>query len=498
MRRYVAIWFRHLLTDRHIRKHPDMKSIPFVMALPQRGRMVVTASSATATALGIVPGMVVADARAAFPDVQVIEEKETSPEKLLSALAEWAIRFTPVVAIDQPDGLLLDATGCTHLWQGETAYLKDIRDRLREFGYHIRVAMAGTPGAAWALARFGEEQVIIPPGEDRKAILPLPPAALRISPEIVEKLLKLGLSTVSKFVDMPRSSLRRRFGPELSDRIDQVLGKSTEWIEPVEPAVRYREQLSCLEPICTATAIRIAIERLLELLCNRLAKEHKGLQKAILKTYRLDGKTQQIEIGTYRPTCHIQHLLRLFALKINTIEPDLGIELLILEAPVVTGIREEQGSFWSITGDKNLTAIAALLDRMAGRGGHDIVRRYLPAEHYWPERSVTQARSLEEKSTTDWRTDRPRPTHLLPCPETIFVTAPVPDYPPVLFRYKDEVHRIAKADGPERIEQEWWLSGGLHRDYYTVENDQGARYWIFRSGYYDQGTAKWYIHGFFS
>lgn len=486
------------MTDRQVRRYPDMKSVPFVIATPQRGRMVVTASSAAAEALGIEAGMVVADARAAFPTLHVVEDSGTLPEKILFAFAEWAIRFTPVVAIDPPDGLLLDVTGCPHLWGGERPYLEDIAGKVTELGYDVRLGMAGTPGAAWAAARYGGGRMIVPAGEDRDAILLLPPAALRIPSETIEKLHKLGLTRIGKFIDMPRSVLRRRFGQSLPDRIDQVTGSAAEVIDPVIPVPPYQERLPCLEPVCTATAIRIAIERLLEVLCTRLAEENKGLQKAVLRTFRVDGKTQEITIWTYSPSCNIRHLFRLFELKIATIKPGLGIELFVLEAPVVAAIPPVQESLWSLTGSRDHAAIAGLLDRIAGRGGPGIIHRYLPAEHHWPERSVKEARSLEEKPQTNWRTDRPRPAHLVSQPEPIEVTAPVPDYPPVLFRYKGEVHNIRRADGPERIEQEWWISNGLHRDYYVVEDEQGARYWIFRSGHYEGGLSKWFIHGFFA
>lgn len=486
------------MTDRHVRRYPDLKGVPFVIATPQRGRMVITASSVAAEALGIGTGMVVADARAAFPDLHVVEDSGTLPDKILPAFAEWAIRFTPVAAIDPPDGLLLDATGCPHLWGGERPYLEDIAGKLTELGYDVRVGMAGTPGAAWAIARYGSGKAIVPPGEDRNALLPLPPAALRLPVETAEKLHKLGLTRIGKFIGMPRSVLRRRFGQSLPDRIDQVTGAAAEVINPVVPVPPYQERLPCLEPVRTATAIRIAIERLLEALCTRLAEENKGLQKAVLKTFRVDGKTQEIMIWTYSPSCNIRHLFRLFELKIATIKPDLGIELFVLEAPVVAAIPQVQESLWSLTGSRDHAAIAGLLDRIAGRGGPGIIHRYLPAEHHWPERSVNEARSLEEKPQTGWRTDRPRPVHLAANPEPIEVTAPVPDYPPVLFRYKGEVHNIRKADGPERIEQEWWISDGLHRDYYVVEDEQGARYWIFRSGHYEGGLSKWFIHGFFA
>ena len=91
-----------------------------------------------------------------------------------------------------------------------------------------------------------------------------------------------------------------------------------------------------------------------------------------------------------------------------------------------------------------------------------------------------------------------RPLQLLAIPEKIEVTAPIPDYPPMLFRHKGKLHTIIKADGPERMEQEWWIAGGRHRDYYYVEDEEGKRYWLFRSGHYETDKHRWFIHGFFA
>src|SRR6185436_12888803 len=126
-------------------------------------------------------------------------DKPELPQQLLSNIAEWCIRFTPAVAIDAPDGLLLDASGCAHLWGGEQQYLTAIHKRFAAFGYDVRIAMADTIGAAWAIARFGKETAIIETGQQSQAILPLPAAALRLDPATTERLDKLGLRQVGDF-----------------------------------------------------------------------------------------------------------------------------------------------------------------------------------------------------------------------------------------------------------------------------------------------------------
>jgi protein ImuB len=458
--------------------------------------MVVTAANALAETQGIYSGMVLADARAIIPGLQVLDDKPELIDRLLKRIAEWCIRFTPFAAIDPPDGIILDVTGCSHLWGGDAPYLNDIVNRLKVRGYHVRAAIADTIGTAWAIARFGQS-CIINPGQQTEAILPLPPAALRLEADTIERLHKLGLRQIKDFIGMPRSALRRRFGNHIITRLNQALGLEEEIIQPVQPIEPYHERLPCLEPIVTATGIEIALQRLLEALCHRLQKEEKGLRLASLKCYRVDGKIEQVQIATNSPSQNVKHLFKLFEIKLPTIEPDLGIELFVLEAPKVEDHAPTQQKLWEAMWNLDNVQLSELFDRLAGKVGSNAIRRYLPDEHYWPERSIKQASSLQEQKTTEWRLDRPRPLQLLATPEYIEVTAPVPDYPPMLFRYRGKLHKIKKADGPERIEQEWWIQDGQHRDYYAVEDEEGYRYWLFRLGHYD-ANYQWFIHGFFA
>lgn len=476
----------------------ELRDVPFVLAAPERGRMVVKAANCIAEKNGITAGMVVADAKALFPTLQILDDKPELPAKLLNALAEWCLRYTPAIAVDMPDGLLLDMTGCAHLWGGEKEYLKEIVLKLRTSGYDVRAAIADTIGTAWAVARFGRVTPLINAGEQAAALATLPPTALRLEPTIVQRLEKLGLYTIGSFMHMPREVLRRRFGTLLLKRLDQALGTEDELIIPVQLPEPFQERLPCLTPVRTAKGIEMALESLLEKLSKRLAAEGKGLRTCILKCFRVDNNIQQISISTGRASRHTAHLCKLFEIKIATLRPDLGFELFLLEASVVEDLSAEQEALWNSNGDHDDPAVAELLDRLVIKVGAGTIRRYLPDEHYWPERSVKLAFSLQEKPTTDWRTDLPRPIHLLPQPESITVTVPIPDYPPMLFHYGGKLHKVKRADGPERIEQEWWIEEGLYRDYYCVEDENGRRYWLFRLGHYDSGEPKWFLHGFFA
>ena len=283
-RRFLSIWFRHLKTDWLSRRRPSLLHIPFALAIPDRGRKLITAVNDSALKQGIFPGNVVADAKAIVRDLQVFDDRPELANKLLNAFAKWCIRYTPLVAIDPPDGLILDVTGCAHLWGSESAYITDIINRFKSLGYNVRAAMADTIGAAWAVARFGQSQAIIETGQQTLALLSLPPAALRLEAEIVERLDKLGLRQINNFIGMPRSALRRRFGQQML-RDWTRLWVMKEVIHPVQPIEPYQERLPCLEPIVTATGIEIALQRFLKhyvIACNKNKKDFERLHLNVI------------------------------------------------------------------------------------------------------------------------------------------------------------------------------------------------------------------------
>lgn len=499
MKLYTAIWFPYLKTDWLVKKNPEFKGRAFVTAAKQRGRMVITAVNALAANAGIYVGMTMADARAVSPGLEAVQEKENTEQKLLTAMAQWCIRFTPVAAMDGNDGILLEATGCCHLWGGERAYIQEIRKRFTGLGYTLKIALAPTVAAAWALARYAEETVITSTTGILPAIKNLPPVALRIEVEIVRKLHISGLYRLEQIIQMPSPALRRRFGNTLVKRIAELLGHEPEWLQPIEAIEEYMERLPCMEPVFTAVAIEIGIKNMLEKLCARFKKEQKGLRHAILKCYRVDNRIIEITVGTGSPSNNPIHLFKLLEVKIDTIAPGFGIELFTLTASKVQEVKTVQDALWMLPKGINDIGLSELIDRVRMKLPGIEISRFLPQEHYWPERSFASSPEIHSPMEVSWNYTRPRPIRLLHPPQAVTVSAPIPDYPPMSFRYKNTLHKIMKADGPERIEPEWWISEGQHRDYYYVEDERGKRYWIFRAGHYDAAkTYQWFLHGFFA
>lgn len=498
-KRFVSIWFRYLLTDREAIRLKSLRELPVAFTEPDHGRMLVMALNKNAEDCGVKHGMTAADARVIAPGIQLFENKPGRNIKLLKGLAEWCLRYTPLVMVDPPDGLLLDVTGCTHLKGGETEFLRDMVSRLRALGYNSRPGMADTIGCAWAVARCAEAGLIVPPGGQRNALIPLSPSALRLNTDLLIKLNQLGFYQVGSFIHLPKSVLKRRFGASIILRLYQALGQEAEFLLPLKEPVPYSERVSLLEPITTRPAIEQTVHAVIDGLCKRLYGEGLGLRSAVLTYLRIDGKSFQLTIGTNHPSQRTDHIFRLFELQLDQVAPELGIELFILDAPKTEPASDKQNLLWNGKPAADSQHVAEMLDNIAARVGTANIHRYLPQENYWPERAAGNTADLTEIPASEWRDDKNRPTQLLDPPEAIEAMALTPDYAPRQFVYRNQRHIIVSADGPERISHEWWVEDGGYRDYYVAEDEEGMRYWLFGTPNELPGqTRRWFIHGYFA
>lgn len=497
-KRYAAIWFRYLLTDWKTFRDQSLKGVPVVFTRPDHNRIIICAVNAAAEYCGVRTGMTAADAKVIAPGLKLFEEKPGHNLKLLTHFAEWFLRYTPQVMIDAPDGLLLDVTGCTHLKGGETEYLKDILTRLRDLGYKVRPGMADTIGCAWAVAHCAETGLIVPPGGQRMALKPLPPIALRLPEDILARLNNMGFYTIGDFMLIPKQTLTRRYGKSIVLRLYQAIGQAPEFLIPLKEPVPYTERYPILEPIRTREAIEFAVHELTDKLCKRLYAEGLGLRSAVLTYLRIDGKSEQLCIGTNHPSQRTDHVFKLLQQHFDQIAPALGIELFILDATKTEPASDKQSILWNGKPGAQSEHVAELLDNIAARVGASNIHRYLPAEHFLPEGVAKNTTDLAALPENEWPDDLPRPLQLLDPPEPIEAMALTPDYPPKQFIYRKERHIIANADGPERIECEWWEQPQPYRDYFNVEDENGQRYWIYSTPDADSSLpSNWFLHGYF-
>jgi protein ImuB len=440
--------------------------------------------------------MAVSQARALVPGLDIREDDPAADADVLHRLAFFAARrWTPRAAVSPHDGLLLDLTGVAHLFGGEERMCRRIVRFCARAGFAARIAVAGTPGAAHALARFGPG-AICPVNGEPDALAPLPLAALRVEEPVLAAARRLGLETIGDLLPLPRGPLQRRFGKTLLARLDQAIGRSGEPIEPVVPEEPPSALLRFAEPIATAEAIAQALGHLMSGLIATLQKQGLAARTLALLCDRVDGKVERIAIGTARATRDGAHLLRLLGMKIEKIEPGFGLDSMHLVAGRVEPLAPEQ-----LSGDRPESDLAMLVDRLAGRLGPSRLYRATAVESDVPERSVARTGPLD--SALPWP-QWPRPVRLLSPPERVEnVVALLPDLPPRRFTWRGRAYRVARADGPERIHGEWWKSvreaEGV-RDYFQVEDEEGARFWLYRRGDgVDQrtGDLSWFLHGVF-
>jgi protein ImuB len=475
---------------------------PTILVSRTGQRDVVTAACPIALDLGLAPGMAAAHARALVTDLHILEAEPEEDAAWLDRLALHAVRhWTPTAAVSGSDGLWLDLTGTTHLFGGEARFASRLLSFLRRIGFTARIAIAGTPGAAHALARFsGTPASILPDGKEGEALSDMPLRALRLSPDALAAATRFGIERVADLYPMPRGPLARRLGRGAVERLDQARGFLPEPIVPVVPFEMPIASRRLLEPITTAEAIEQVIGDLVGDLVADLEKRGLGVRAAVLNCERVDAREQRIAVGTARATRDAKHLIRLFKLRIARIEPGLGIEAMALAAPQVEILAPEaMGSALDI--GPRAPDIAQLVDQLAGRVGEAALFRLEGIESDVPERAIGRIGPLAKPAGWPAWT---RPIRMLARPEALSgVVALLPDHPPRRFAWRGRSYRVVAGDGPERIHGEWWRTTRemwAVRDYFRVEAESGERFWLFRRGDAIEdrtGDLSWYMHGVF-
>lgn len=501
----------------------------------QRGAERVAAANAAALRLGVVPGEGLADACARLPGLVSDPAAEAEDAALLAALADWCDRYTPLVALDGADGLLLDITGCAHLFvprapgmdngtpgclPGEAELMADCVARLERQGFAVRAAVADTPLAAWAMARHALSETTrvggVAPGDGWRVLAELSPAALRVGEACVAALARVGLTRIADLLDRPRAPLAARFGADLVRQLDRLRGIEPAPISPrlAVPALVCERRF--FEPIAREEDVRGVIAALAGRLAGDLETRGEGGRAFELALFRVDGVVNRVTVGTGRPIRAPEQVLRLFSEKLAALGDDLDagfgfdlVRLAVLEAQCVTAV---QGDMDRRADDGE--ALADLIDRLGARLGIARVARFLPCDSHLPEaRQKLVPAALVDPAALVWRAETPiapdtpqlRPLRLLDPPEPVEAVAMVPEGPPLRFRWRRALYEVAACEGPERIAPPWWTAPGPApaRDYYRVEDGAGRRFWLYREGHYadpQEGLPppRWFLQGLYA
>jgi protein ImuB len=549
MSRIVSVWLPRWPITRFLAAQalaPSNKPVdpdrPFVLVVAASGGLHIAALNAAAEDQGLTVGEPLADARAKAEGLQVRPLDATADDAALRRVALWATRYTPTASPwsrdlwddeNGADGFFLDIEGAAHLFGGEDRLISDLAARLKDFGLPARLAVAATPGAAWALSHFHKSPLfVLPSGDEASALADLPVEALRLAPDIRGSLRRLGFKTVGALLDKPRAPFAARFAAQLLRRVDQALGLCDEPLVPIVAPPVYHSLHYLLEPIVTQEAVIARAGRLMQALANVLTRDAAGARALRLCLYRVDGAVETVDIGLTLATRNVAHVVRLFDLKLaalaathdsgfgSGIGSEFGYEAVGLAITRVEPMpaRQIEISSADLSADLSGTAdgdaaerYAALIDTLRERLGPQRVRRLEPVASYIPERAeiLTSAGGGDmaadnEDAAWPLADEKPRPLLLLPQAEPTEVTALVPDGPPRRFSWRGVTYYIAGSQGPERIGAEWWRTpygkAKPTRDYYLVEDFSGHRFWLYREGLYGRETtdARWYVHGLFA
>lgn len=546
-RRILSLWFPRLAAERVLRAegHPEGA---FAVLRNENNGQTLAALNRAAEAAGLRPGQPLRDALAMCPDLRTRIENPQAEAAFLAALRRWAGKFSPWVADTPPAGLVIDLTGCAHLFGGEAAVLEQVQHDCSTLGLSLRAGLADTPGAAWALARFAgqgldpvrsgdaieqearatrsraakrhwtrggatplpdlpdnRQAAIAPPGQTRQAIAPLPLAALRLPGDTVEGLARLGLRRIDDILGMPRAALARRFGREVVHRLDQALGVAPEPISPVRPPHRFALRLTLPDPIGLQEDIVAGLDRLLPALCDKLREKGRGARRVRLQLFRTDHTMQTLEVGLAQPSADPDRIRPLLMLKMADVDAGFGIDRLRLDAHVTEPLHARQfaGHAEAARAAQDRLAADTALDDLVGRIGTRVgleaITRVHPGDSHIPEKTFQTLAAAWSQPCGDWPDPvSPRPL-LLHRPEP--VTAPDRPALPERFRWRRRDFATASAAGPERIAPEWWLDDpdwrSGTRDYWRVETTDGARLWL----YYAHGatmSSGWFCQGQFA
>jgi protein ImuB len=551
-RRILSLWFPRLGAERLARTGGapgDGTAGGPLAVVAERGNMqVVTSLNAAAQAAGLRVGQPLRDAHAMCAGLLTRTRNAPAEAAFLAALRRWAGRFSPWVAEEPPDALVIDLSGCAHLFGGEAALLAVIEGDCADMGLTVRTGLADTLGAAWALARFagygsvsgrsgdaidqearatraragkrrhrtrggtapavvaaGGAARIAPPGQAHGALSPLPVAALRLEADTVAQLSRLGLRRIGDLLGQPRAGLARRFGTGLVLRLDQAMGSAPEPVSPARPPHGFAVRLTLPEPIGLRDDLLAGIDRMLPRLCALLEDRGRGVRSLRLEAHRCDQTAEAVTVGLARPSRDPQRIRPLLEMKLDGIDAGFGIDMLRLEAVQTEPIHARSAVGHLDAGRAvaerlaGSTALDDLIGRLGARVGMEAITRRHPASSHIPEKSALTLAAAWSAPAGDWPpVPGPRPLLLWP-PEPVMA----PDRPavPAAFRWRRRDWHLAGATGPERIAPEWWLDDPAWRsgvrDYWVVVTGTGDRLWL----YYAHGgtmSAGWFCHGSFA
>lgn len=472
-----------------------------------------------------------------LPQLLAIEADPAADAAFLDRLAALSDAFSPCVAAMPPDGLVMDVSGVAHLFDGEEALMRRLAGRLEEeLGRNrggsppgaapaVRVAIASTPGAADAFARFGETAFSrTSAAELPAALFPLPVEALRLEADALRLLRRLGLRRIGDIAAAPRRVLAARAGEGALRRLDEALGRAPEALKTRRPPPAASVGERFPEPLIGIDMLLQRIGGLCGDLARRLEERGLGVRRLGLRLITVDGRPSRLLFGFSRAERRPGVMMGLIRERLTRLSDRLdapfGVEAVGLDALAASPARATALELAPSDG-RDRDAEARFIDVVVARLGTGTVLRPAPRDRRLPEAADGWAPPGADRRGTGAPPPADgvmrRPLRLMTPAQPVEVVAALPDGPPARMRWRRTLRRITRAEGPERIAPAWTdaaleaapvSAGGRgpparrERDYYRIEDDEGRRYWVYREDARpeEEGARppRWYVQGLFA
>jgi protein ImuB len=453
-------------------------STPEPFALEERHR--VFACDGKARSRGVRAGMAVSAALALAPGLRFAQRDPAAETEALLGLAGWAAQFTPGVALEFPDAVLLDAAGSLKLFGGLAPLLGRLRRELAQMGWSARLAGAPTPRGAYWLAFAGSERFVDSAVELEPTLAALSAAVLRCDGETLEALAAIGVRTIGELLALPRGGVARRFGQKLLDSLDRALGRLPDPRNFYVSPARFKAAIELPAEVVQAEALLFAAKRLIVQLCGFLAARSGGAQRLVFRLKHRDRAATEVAIGLVSPSRDAGHFALLARERFSNLALEQPVREIALEVDDVLplagrnfGLLLEEGK---PQGDWE-----RLLERLRARLGAEAVSGIAVQPEHRPERASAAADPGAKQPPLEFGE---RPIWLLSRPKPLEEMGARP-------HHEGPLELLA---GPERIESGWWDGGDVARDYFIARMQNEALVWVYR----ERGGGGWYLHGLFA
>jgi len=494
MKRIMSIWFPQLPLDRRVRLGDPRSDGVFAIITETKNALRLTHISPLAREAGLREAMSVADARAICPELLTEMSDPMREDMLLRALRRWADKLSPLLALDKPDGLILDVTGCSHLFGGERSMAEHALHKLEHMQITAKIGVADTKGAAQALARHTPQNVSISQqGSIKDDLKPLPVEALQLTKKITHDLRRVGLKTMGQLYPIRHGELARRFGLDLVQVLSKTLGQTPDPVSPMASDPIFAARMNLPEPIGLKSDLADVLSRLVQSVCSRLEKAKLGARQFHLTVRCVDSGDHVITIGFAKPCFDSAKVQRQFERPLDALKVKYGADWFRLTADTLEHIRERQRIFGGEEQDA-IEDLAQVITTLGNRLGFDRVRRFAPHESHLPEREFVTIEAADSRGISEWpEPKRQRPLRIFR-PERLRTVKP--GRPPKVFEWRNSQYATRTAHGPERLSSEWWndLRDDV-KDYWAVETEAGPRLWLM--SYPGHSEPNWFVVGKF-